>query len=323
MSKFIGRKVEAAIAFEASRGVGVAPRYGLGKIDYSLFDKTVDVRDDTSIGRIEDSQDKFVVEKYAQGAIGGILGANSALYILGLAFGTLPTVGAAVDSRYPWTLAMANTNQHLSGSLHVKDANLQLIHKLLMLNELELSIKQEEAVMWNAEFLSKVGRVSTSSFPSYVEDYKFTKRKSKIYLAADVSGLAAASKISVKEFTIKFTKNLVRDSSIGTAEPVDIQNQQFAVEGSLKLNYDDQTYKNLMLAGTYKAMRLFMESEKLIGASAYGDITLDFSKLDFFQWEPETSNDEIVSNVINFKGNYHLTSGLLNAGTVRNALATS
>lgn len=323
MTKIIGRKVEAAIGLESSRGVGVAPAYSLGKIEYSHYDKTVDVRDDTSIGRIEDSQDKFVVEKYAQGAISGILGANSALYLLALAFGGAPSVGSVDDSRYPWTLSLSNTNQHKSASLHVKDGNVQLIHKLLMLNELEISVKQEEAVMWNAQFISKVGRTSTSTFPSYVEDYKFTKRKSKIYLAADVASLAAATRIGVKEFTIKFTKNLVRDSVIGTAEPEDIQNQQLAVEGSIKLNYNDTTYKALMLNGTYKAMRLFMESEKLIGSANYGDLTLDFSKMDFFQWELETPNDEIVSNVINFKGNYHLTSGMLNAGTVRNALATS
>ena len=48
MSKFIGRRVEAAIGIETSRGVGIAPQYSLGKIDFSVFDKTVDVRDDSN-----------------------------------------------------------------------------------------------------------------------------------------------------------------------------------------------------------------------------------------------------------------------------------
>lgn len=322
MAKFIGRKVEAGIALESSRGVGIAPKYALGKIDYSLYDKTVDVRDDSGIGRIEDSNDKFVVEKYAQGAIGGILGANSALYLLGLAFGGTPSVGAAVDSRYPWTLSVGNTNQHASASLLVKDGNQTLIHKLLMLNQLELSMDVEDAVRYNAEFISKVARTSTQTIPTYVDDLKFTKRKAKIYLASDVSGLAAATRVSLKSFRLTISKNLVRDSAIGTAEPEDILNQQLSVEGELRLNYTDQTIKNYMLAGTYRAMRLSLESEKLISGT-YGDVTLDFSKCDFFSWEPDAANDEIVSNTINFKANYDLSNGMLNAGTVRNALATA
>ncbi len=321
MSKIIGRKVEAAIGLESSRGTGVSPAYSIGKIDYSLFDKTVDVRDQSSLGRIEDSNDKFVVEKYAQGAIGGVFGGNIAVFLMALTAGATPTVGSPSNSRYPWTCTVSNTNQHKSGSLHIKDLNMQLIHKLLMLNELELSVKMDEAVMWNAEFISKVGRTSTVTFPSYVEDYKFTKRKTKLYLASDVSGLAAATRISAKELTIKFTKNLVRDSSIGTAEPEDIQNQQLSIEGEIKLNYNDTTYKALMLDGTYKALRIVMESEKAISGSTYADFTLDLSKVDFFQWEPDAPNDEIVSNTIQFKANYDLSNGMINALTVRNALS--
>lgn len=322
MSKFIGRRVEAAIGIETSRGVGIAPQYSLGKVDFSVYDKTVDVRDDSSIGRIEDSNNKYVVEKYAQGSIGGILGANSALYLLALALGTSPTVGATSDSRTSWTNSLTNTNQHASASLLVKDANQTLIHKLLMLEKLEITIDMEEAVKYSAEFISKVGKTSTQSIPTYLQDFKFTKRKAKIYLASDVSGLAAASRISVKSFKMTITKNLVRDSAIGTAEPEDIQNQSFSIEGELKLNWNDQTYKNLMLAGTYKALRLFMESENLIGATSYGDFTFDLAKVDFFSWEPDAKNEDIVTNTINFKANYDLSNAMVNALTIRNARAS-
>ena len=110
---------------------------------------------------------------------------------------------------------------------------------------------------------------------------------------------------------------------MGTAEPEDILNQSFSIEGELKLNYADQTYKNLMMNGTYRALRIFMESEKLIGASSYGDLTLDLSKVDFFSWEPDAPNDEIVMNTINFKANYDISNAMVNAATVRNALSAS
>lgn len=323
MSKFIGRRVEAAIAIEDTRGVGKAPTFSMGKIDFSLYDKTVDVRDDSGIGRIEDSNDKFVVEKYAMGSMSGILGANNALYLLGLAFGQLPTVSTVADSRYPWTLGLANTNQHLTASLLVKDGNETRLHKMLMLNSLELSVEQEDAIRWTAEFVCKRGVTSTQSIPTYIDDYKFTKRKNKIYLASAVGSLSAATRLALKSFKLNINKNVVRDSAIGTVEPIDILNQQMTVEGELKLNYEDQTYRNLMLQGTYRALRIVAESEKLIGVSSYGDLTLDFSKVDFFGWEPDGPNDEIVQNTINFKANYDLTtSAMLNAGTVRNSRAT-
>lgn len=323
MSKQIGRKVEAAIAIETSRGVGKAPVYSLGKTEYSLYDKTVDVRDDSSLGRIEDSNDKYVVEKYAMGSISGILGGNSALYLTHLAFGGSPSVGSVSDSRYPWTLALANTNQHASAALLIKDANQTVMHKLVMLNSLEITIEQEEAVRYTAEFIAKKAVTSTQSIPTYVEDYKFTKRKSKIYVADVVGNLASATRLSLKSFKLTINKNLVRDSGIGTVEPEDILNQQLSVEGELKLNYSDQTYRNYMLNGTYRAMRLFMEAEKLLGSTSYPDMTLDFAKMDFFGWEPETPNDEIVQNSLNFKSNYDLTTATsLYAGTVRNALSS-
>ncbi len=322
-TKQIGRRVEAAIALESTRGTGLLPTFALGKIDYKVFDKTTDVRDNTSIGRIEDSNDKFVVEKYAMGEISGICGANSLAYLMALAFGGTPTVGSPTDSVYPWTVPFSNTNQHKSATLLVKDANGTFVHKLMMLNKLDIEIKQDEAVNWKAEFVAKRAVASGHSMPAYREDYKFTKRKSKIYLAANVGALGAATRLSIKEFKMTINKNLIRDGSIGTVEPEDILNQSFALEGEMNLNFIDQTYHDLMLNGTYKALRLSLSSEKLIGATTYGTGTIDLSKVDFFGWEADPALDDLVQNKINFKGNYDLTTAaLLNACTVNNSLAS-
>jgi len=322
MAKFIGRKVEAAIGIESSRGVGVTPAYALGKVDFSLFDKSIDARNDESLGNIADSENKFVVEKYAQGALGGPLGANSALYLLGLALGTLPTVGSVSDSRYPWTLAVANNNQNISASILVKDGNESRLHKLVMLDTFEIMVDLEDLVRYNAEFISKVARGTTQSIPSYVNDYKFTKRKAKVFLADNIGGLDAASRVTMKSFKLVIKKNLVRDSSIGTVEPQDILNQSLSIEGEIKLNYTDQTYRSYMLNGTKKALRLQLESEDLVGATAYPDLKIDLPKVDFFSWEPDAPNDEIVMNTINFKANLDLTNGIVSTATVRNALGT-
>ena len=323
MSKFIGRKVELAVGLESSRGVGKAPAYSLGKVDFSLFDKTVDARQDESLGHISDSVDKYVQEKYAQGAFGGILGANSAMYLLSLAFGGGPSVGSPTDSVYPWTIAVDNDAIHQSAAFLVKDENQTLMHKLVMLEQFEMEITPEDLVRYTAEFIAKRAVASGASMPSYAEDYKFGKRKAKIYIAANIAGLAAASRLPVKNFRLTVNKNLLRDSQIGTVEPTDINNQQISIEGEIVLNWNDQTYKNYMLNGDRKALRIKLESERLIGATTYGDIEIDLPKVDFFAWEPDASIDDIVNQTINFKANYDLTNGLIESVTVHNALASS
>lgn len=323
MAKFIGRKVEAAIAFESSRGAGAAPVYSLGKVDFSVYDKADEARNEESLGHIADSSNKFITEKFAQGKIEGNLGANMAGYLMALALGTAPTIGSPTDSVYPWTIPVANTNQHKSGALLVKDGNQTILHKLVMVEQLELSIELDSLVKFSAEFISKLGVVSTQSIPTYVNDYKFGKRLAKVFIAANVAGLAAATRLSLKSAKITINKNLVRDSSIGTVQPEDILNQSMSIEGELKLNLTDQTFRNYMLDATKKAMRIQLSSEDVIGTSGRGTLTLDLPLVDFFSWEPDAGNDDIVSQTINFKANYDPTNGFVNSCIVGSALASA
>ena len=78
-----------------------------------------------------------------------------------------------------------------------------------------------------------------------------------------------------------------------------------------------------MLDASRKAMRIAFTSEKLIGSTNYGAIEIDLPKVDFFNWEPDASNPNIVKQKINFKANYDLTNGLVESVTVNNALSSS
>lgn len=322
MAKFIGRRVEAALAFETSRGVGKTPAISLGKIDFSLADKVDENRIEESFGHIADSFDKVVAEKYASGSMSGDLGSNSAAYLLGLALGSAPANGSTSDSVTAHTIALANTNQHKSGALLVKDGNETKMFKLLMLENFQISVTLDGLVKWSADFIAKAGVTSTASMPAYAEDYKFTRTKAKVKVAADVASLAAATRLSLKQFELNISKNLMRDGSIGTAEPEDILNRQFSLEGNMRLNYTDQTFKGYMLGGTKKALELVLTSAKVIGSTTYGSLTIQLPKVDFFSWEPDAAIDDVVTQQINYKANYDLTNGVIQTCTVNNAIAS-
>jgi hypothetical protein len=171
-----------------------------------------------------------------------------------------------------------------------------------MLNSLEITAELDQIVMYTAGFMSKSARDTGLTVPAVVQESKFTKKHVSIKLADTIAGLSGASALALKSFTLTIEKNVTLDDVLGTAEPEDILNQQLAIEGELTLNYEAETFKNYMKAGTYKAMEIaLVNTDDLIGASTRPSLTIQLPKVDFFDWEPEYDNDAITQQTISFK----------------------
>lgn len=309
MTKYIGRILKVGVAKESSRGAGAAPTYLVPITDFDFDDKITEAREDAGIGRIEDSDAAFVTTKYGEGALEGEIRSSSfGLFLYGL-LGSLSS-GSVVDSSYTHSFSIANNNQHQSLALTVEDPNTKEMYKLAMLESLEINAELDEIVKFTAEFMGKQAVTTTQSVPAVASEYKFTKKHLKVKLAANIAGLAAASAISVKSLTLTISKNLMLDDVLGTAEPEDILNQQLSVEGELTLNYEDETYKNYMKNKTARAMEIkFENTDETIGSSTRPSLTIQMPNVDFFDWEPDYSMDEIVTQTISFKGNYDVSGG--------------
>lgn len=305
----IGRLVNLGIGRETTRGTGVAPTYLVPKSDFSFDDKIVQARSDAGVGRIEDSQEAFVTTKYAQGEVGGEIRASSFGLILYSLLGSLSTSGPS-DSAYTHSFSISNTNTHTSLSFLVSDSNTTELYKLAMINSLEIAAELDALVMYTAEFISKQSVGSSASQASLVDEYKFTKKHVRIKLAANLAALSAASAISVKNLSLKITKNAALDDVLGTAEPEDILNHQLSVEGEMTLNYEDETYKNYMKNGTARAMEIaFINTDETIGASTNPSLTFRFPNVDFFDWEPDYGLEDVVSQTFSFKASYDASGG--------------
>jgi hypothetical protein len=127
---------------------------------------------------------------------------------------------------------------------------------------------------------------------------KFLHQHLLFKLATNTAGIAAASAISLKSLELNINRNAIFDQVIGTSEPEDILSQPISVEGNLSLNLEDDTYRNYMLNNTYRAMQI-----KLL-ASANSSLDLQFPRVDFSEWEPDFSLNDIAKQKINFKANY-------------------
>lgn len=305
MSKFVGRRGKLAIAIEDTRGVAPASSdfFFVPVATMSFKDTVEEAREDQGMGVIADSDSKFVVMQMGEGEVESQLYSNALGVILTGVLGAVPSSSGSNPYTHAYTLS--NANQHKSLSLYWSDPDRNDMFKLGVVDSFQISVEPSGIVNYTVGFKSKVADEWTSITSDYTNlGTKFLHQHASVKLAANIAGLAAATALSVKNLEFNINKNAMFDSVIGTVEPEDILNQQLSVEGSLELNLEDDTFRDYMLNGTYRAMEI------KLNASSSASLTIQLPRVDFSEWEPDYSLNEIVKQTINFKANYDAANGL-------------
>lgn len=304
MSKHVGRRGSLAIAKESTRGTGTLTNaLWVPRSTISFDDKVTEAREDEGLGKLADSDAKFVVSKMAEGEIESNLDDKSLGIILSSIMGSSPSISGGPT--YTHTYTLSNSNQHQSLSVLYQDPDVAKLFTLGVVDSLKISVEQDAIVMFTVGFKSRVGKdytLQTANFTGLGN--KFLHQHLVFKTASAVGSLAAASAISLKKFEMTLSANTMFDNVLGTVEPEDILGQQFSVEGSLELNKEDQTYRNYMLDGTYKAVDVSFVR------SATSSLQIQLPRVDFSEWEQDRSLNEIVSQKVNFKGNYDAANAL-------------
>ncbi len=311
MSKFSGRLVKLAANIEGTRGSNPASYpFQVPRVSFSYDDKVTKARSSAGMGVLADSEEAFVTTKYGAGDLEGEIRADSfGLFLYGL-LGTLSTAGPT-DSAYTHAFSVTNDSINQSLSFLIEDRNTKEAYPLVMLDTLEMVAELDEVVKFNASFMGKQGETSGVSMPALANSYKFTKKHLSFKIAASIGAIAAASAISLKSLNITFSKGAVLDDVLGTAEPEDILNTILGIEGTFVLNYEDETYKGYAKDGTNRAMEIkWTNGDATIGAGTNPSLTMQFPKVDFFDWEPNYALDEIVSQTVSFKASRDVANSL-------------
>lgn len=303
MTKYVGRRGKLGLAVESTRGTAVNPTHFVPWATMSFRDVIEEVREEQGQGKIADSDSKYVVNKMGEGEVEAQLYDKALGVILTGVLGASPSTTGGPTYTHDYTLA--NTNQHKSVSIYWSDPDRDDMFPLGMINSFAVNVENNGFVNYTTGFMSKTAREWTSQTASYTSlGNKFVHQHVQVKFAADIAGLAAATPISVKTLDFTISKNTAFDSVIGTVEPEDILNQQIAVEGSLNLNLEDDTYRDYMLNGTYRAMEI------KLNRSATSSLTLQFPRVDFSEYEPDYTLNEIAKQNINFKANYDQANDL-------------
>lgn len=320
MSKFAGRRGNLALAIEDSRGVPPSSSSDYFWVPFatmSFKDTVEEAREEQGMGVLADGDSKYVVMKMGEGEVEAQLYDKALGVVLAGVLGAVPS--SSGSNPYTHTYTLSNSNQHQSVSLYWSDPDRKDMYKLGMVDSFQISVEPSGIVNYTIGFKSKTADEWTTLTPSFTSmGSKFLHQHVTVKLAAAVGDLAAATGISLKNLELNINKNTMFDSVMGTVEPEDVLNQQISVEGTLELNLEDDTYRDYMLNGTYRAMQIALTN----GSSSI--LTLQFPRVDFSEWEPDFSLNEIAKQSINFKANYDAANALdiISTATLVNAQAS-
>ena len=310
MAKFIGRRVPVGIALESTRGTGVVPAYVLGKTNYTLDDKANKAVSGEGIGSISGNGNVAIVtQKFAEGEIEFEMGAKSLPVVLASVFGTAPSTAGA-GTGYKHTLTIAESNQHKTLSVTLDDPSGDVRFCGAMVDTFEMTVGLEDIVK---AVIGLKARASddTSYSANPTVDYRWVGRDLVFKVATDTTGLGAATAISLKELVLTVNKNTDYDWVLGTLEPEDILNRQITIEGKITLNYEDRTWRNYMLDGTYRAIGITLVQTRDDAGDQDPTFYLELPKVHFSEWESQRGNDEIVGQTLNFTALYDVANDRL------------
>lgn len=305
MTKFAGRRGKLAVAIEATRGVPPASAsfFWVPNVTMSFHDTIETAAEEQGQGVLADQDSQYVVMKMGEGDVEAQLYDKALGVILTSVLGAAPSTAGA--NPYTHTYTLSNSNQAKSISLYWQDPDRNDMFRLGVVNSFNISVEPNGIVNYTVGFMSKTAAEWSTFTPSFTSlGSKFLHQHVQVRIADTIGALSAATAISLKNLDVTINKNTIYDSVMGTVEPEDILNQQIGVEGSLNLNLEDDTYRDYMLNGTYKAMEI-----KLLRSTS-SSLRFQFPRVSFTEWEPDFTLNEIAKQSINFKANYDQVNGL-------------
>lgn len=303
MTKFVGRRGTLGIAKETVRGTPVAPAYFIPFAKMSFMDSVETATESQGLGQIADQDSSYVTFQFGAGSVDAQLYDSALGYILMSLLGAAPVTSGA--GPYTHTFTMSQTNQAQSLTLYWQDPDRSYVFPLAIVDSVKLTIAPKGMVEWSITFKSRKARDFAAQSAVFTSTgSKWLHQHSQLRFAATAGTVSAASETVLKGLDLTISRNTINDEVLGTVDPADVLSQQISIEGTLSLNLEDDSYRLLQNAGTYKAMEL-----KLVNGTT-SSLQLIFPRVSFTQWQPDWTLDQIASQKINVKANYDAANAL-------------
>lgn len=303
MTNTIGKKVNVGIGKETERWTIVVPWLRTPKGTFDWDEKAEKIFDESAIWVIEDAFEAHVIKQWAEWTLETNLYVNVVWYLLLAVFGDV-TSAVKETTAYSHTFEVDETNDHQSLTIAVGDDVQDKSFPLAMVNSLSISSALGDFVKISADMRSKTP-TDWALTPAYTTDYALLWKHVKFKIATNKAGLWAAPYISIKSVNLTISKNLVDDDILWDVEPANFNNTLFVIEWDVELNWEDETYLDIVNDWTKKAMLIEMiDPDTTIGATSNPTLTVTLAKVSFNEIARSQGNGDIVKQTLSFKALY-------------------
>ncbi len=321
---FLGRLVSIGIAKEATRGTYVAPTYWEKHDALKIDDEIDEVVDDAAAGVIEAGENSFGVAKYSKFEIDTkIKDKTFGLWLLAIMGTDTPALHSGETLVYDHVYSVAETNQHQSLSLSVKDPVQSYKYALGCIDTVELTFEVGKIAVVKINGMAQLGVTVSPTVAMTAQNYFLPQYMT--YKDASLStGLAGATAKKIKKFTVKITKNLERDMVLGSAAPNDFFNKTFNVEGTIEAFFSNESdFKTGFIADGYRAMLLdAINTDVTIGTAANPELKVQLNRCKIKSLGRDLGIGNIVKQTVSFAGLYDLTTSAQLLITLTNLVAS-
>lgn len=314
MTYLMGEGVQLGVGVESTRGTAVTPQIWIPARTPSginvIVDKTV-IRETrgTGIG----SQSSEIVQSRAEGDLEFNVRSTSIGYLLASLMGGVSTVDNTDDS-FSHTFTVAAPPQRPALTLGLAQPGLQdYAYNLGVVTSLELRTPVDDLVNATVAFIGKSEAEVSNYTPSFTsDDVIFRSHDLSIKFAATAAGLAAATAVCVKDFSLNIANNSRPNQCLGSQSPSDILSLLTELSGTFVTDYEGDSYHDIYKNGTYQAMQITMTRDDLpqLGTASgkYHSIVITLPKISFEEYAAERPIDDIATESIGFTAHYDTTA---------------
>lgn len=216
------------------------------------------------------------------------------------------------------------TNNHPAYTIASYDPDTQERASYCLLDTLDVEIVAGDYIRCTSSWKGKKITSTSALTPSYPEEDAFLAKHCTVQLATTFAGLTAATPIVVKRIKLSFKKNLMDYQGVGSDDVDSIHNGEFEVTGDMDLKYDAVTYRDYVINGSKRAMRLKVVNSDAttIGSGTKPTYQQDFAMLGFTEFDRTSENGQISEQTIGFKPQFNALRGLAHEAMLVNAQIT-
>lgn len=176
----------------------------------------------------------------------------------------------------------------------------------VMVNSLEIRTPVDDLINATVGFVGTTETAVsdyTTAFPD--DDYFFRHYDITIKMASTVAGLGAATALKLKEFALSIVNNARVNQNISELTPGDVLALMLEISGTMKLDYQNETYHDLYNSEGYNAMSITMTRSDIdIDTGVHPEIVITLPKVSLTNNTADRPIDDIASEEIEFMAHH-------------------